>query len=153
VAVFLSRWNALEIFSGFGISGLGEFLSSLSNAALAMFAFAVVLVNFIFSHYFLQYVLAFAYILAAIPIWRGVGLKVVRGVIIAYILYIPILLVGGIAINAIIANADSILMHTNGVYLLAAFMSAVGGMFVISILIPVVVLIFAMCARAPKVMV
>jgi uncharacterized membrane protein YjgN (DUF898 family) len=83
-----------------------------------------------------------------VPIWRETSLRLVRGIILSFILYIPALLVGGIAINTIIANADGAMINSLGINTMVAFVSAVGGVFIISLLIPI--LVFGVAIYSPS---
>ncbi|MDR2883914.1 MAG: hypothetical protein LBV09_02265 [Deferribacteraceae bacterium] len=124
--------------------------SSISSIGLGIFAFDLSLLNFIFSHYMLQYILAAAYLLAIFPMWRAFALKTIRIIIISLIFYIPAVLAGGSGVRALTAHADKALMQSGTVNALAAASTAEVGVLLIALLIPIIVLIFACSATAPE---
>jgi hypothetical protein len=136
--IFFSTWDSADVLMRIAADGHEPYLRNLSSFTMSIFYFDSGLVNFLNSEYYLRFICAAGYLLAIAPIWRGFGLRLVAFSLSFYIVYMPMLLAGSMAIANVSVYGNQAIDHaqTNSSVALAILNSSFVSIAVIALAVP-----------------
>ncbi|MDR0454177.1 MAG: PcfB family protein [Deferribacteraceae bacterium] len=140
----LANLNSAAVFEGTAASeSMQGFIQSLTNAAITIMAFDISLFSFINSVYYLQYIMAFAFLFTIFPVCRKFGKRMVCFLMTVYFIYPPALIAGMKGVKLFVLNSAGSTAGVQEFLALTALCSLSAGVLVIALLIPFVVCLFA----------
>lgn len=128
-------------------AGLFSVMDAIAGLAVFIFAFDSIIAGFVNSMYYLQYMLAFGYVLAIVPAFRVFGKRMVCLLIAFYALFLPAI-AGGSFVAGMLASQLVELSALTGTVagsgtVFYSLSASIGGIFVLSVLVFFLPLLFA----------
>jgi hypothetical protein len=148
--------NAMLNYSGDVIGQLFIFIQNIASGGLIpaesvglgqlsvyMLGFDATLLKFMNSHYYLQYLLIFAFVVAMVPAFRLFGRRLIGFLIMLYVVYVPLFIIGHWGVAAVLSKFVSPRVAEYGQEWILALAGSLGGALAISIMLPAVAVLFA----------